>query len=258
MDLNLKGKVAIVTGATSGIGRVCARALAEEGVNVVVVGRNEERGNKVAGECKALGVDAIFAKTDIMKLEDVEKTVKTAVEKYGKVDILVHSAAAPFAINRLKDLPVETWNEVIGVAQYGAMYFVKAVTETMTAQKYGKIVIISSDAGRIGDAYQPVYAGAKGALIAFMKSMAQDLGPSGITCNVVCPALTVTEEDLPLLIEKYGYGTDEGKKKLTRAYPLRKLGTAEDVANVVVFLSSDRAGHVTGQTISVSGGFTMI
>lgn len=258
MDLNLKGQAAIVSGATSGIGRVCARALAEEGVNVVVVGRNEERGQKVVGECEAYGVKAVFSKTDVSKLDQVEQAVKTALEKFGRIDIVVHSAAAPFDIMRLRDLPVDTWNRVIDVAQFGAMNLAKAVTEPMVAQKHGRIINISSDAGRIGDPYQPVYAGAKGALIAFTKSIAQDLGPSGITCNVVCPALTVTEEDLPMLIDQYGYGTDEGKKKLTKVYPLRKLGTAEDVANMVVFLASDRAGHVTGQTISVSGGYTMV
>ena len=258
MDLNLKGKVAIVTGSTSGIGRVCARQLAAEGVNVAIVGRNEERGNKVVGECKAAGADAIFCKTDITNLADVEATVKATLDKFGKVDILVHSAAAPFLIMKLKDLPVDTWDSAVKVAQYGAMYFVKALNETMTGQRRGRIVIISSDAGRMGDAYQPVYSGAKGALIALSKSFAQDLGPAGITCNCICPALTVTEEDLPMLIEKYGYGTEEGKKKLTRVYPLRKLGMAEDVADMVVFLASDRAGHVTGQTISVSGGFTMM
>ena len=258
MDLALKGKVAIVTGATSGIGRVIARSLAQEGVNVVVVGRNEERGHKVTGECEAFGVKALFVKTDVSKLEQVNQMVKTTLDRFGKIDILVHSAAAPFIIKRLKDLSVDTWDEVIDVAQYGAMNCARAVIDTMTAQKSGRIVNISSDAGRIGDAFQPVYSGAKGAIISFTKSIAQDLGSSGITCNVVCPALTITEEDLQMLIDKYGWGTEEGQKKLTRAYPLRKLGTAEDVANMVVFLASDCAGHVTGQAISVSGGFTMV
>jgi len=258
MDLGLRGKVAVVTGATSGIGRAIARAFAQEGANVVIVGRNEERGRKVTGECEDTGAKALFVKTDVSKLEQVDQMVKAALDKFGKIDILVHSAAAPFAIKRLKDLPVDTWAEVVDVAQYGAMNCARAVIDTMTAQKSGRIINISSDAGRVGDAYQPVYAGAKGAIISFTKSIAQDLGSSGITCNAVCPALTITEEDLPMLIDRYGWGTEEGQKKLTRVYPLSKLGTAEDVANLVVFLASDCAGHVTGQAISVSGGFTMV
>ena len=262
MELGLKGKVAIVTGATSGLGRVVSYTFAGEGTNVVVVGRNEERGNKVVGECQARGVEAIFAKAEVGKFEDVERAVKAALDKFGKVDIAVHSAAPFMAtggyIKRFLEQPPEVSDEFIRTIQYGLMHLVRAVVPSMIQQRSGSIIGIGSDAGRVGDAYQPIYSAAKAAVVALTKSFALDYGPSGIRVNCVSPALFETEEDLPMLIENYGYGTEDGKKKLGRAYALRRLGTAQEVANIVVFLASDAASDVTGQTLSVSGGYSTV
>ena len=128
----------------------------------------------------------------------------------------------------------------------------------MIEQKNGRIIFIGSDAGRVGDSYQPIYASGKGGIIAFSKSLAQDVGPKGITVNVVSPGLIMTEENKKILMEQYGLGDEKSAKKLYAAYPMRRIATPEDVANVVAFLSSDKAGFITGQTISVNGGYCML
>jgi len=264
MELNLENKVALVTGGSSGIGRVICRSFAQEGVKVVVFARNEERGNKVKDECKQIGVDSIFIKADVSNQEMVEEGVSQVLnsEQFGRIDILVNNAA-PVAVSPGKHVqpfleqPPENSKMLIDVILYGAINCTRAVLSSMIEQKSGRIIYIDSDAGRIGDGYQAVYAAAKAGVVGFMKSIAQGMGQYNILANVVSPALTLTEEDLPMLTQNYGWGTEEGRAKITKAYPLRKLGTAEDVANMVVFLCSDRAADVTGQVIGVDGGFCM-
>lgn len=257
MDLGLKGRVAVVTGAAQGIGRVVARTFAQEGANVVIADIQEEKGRGVAQECQALGVKSLFVKTDVTKYDDVSNLVKTAVKELGSVDALVHDAAT-FVIGPFLKLPRDSWNKVIDICLYGAMNCGHAVAEPMVAQKRGHIVFVGSDAGRTGDASQTAYSAAKGGIMAFSKSLAQAVGPSGVTVNVVSPGLTMTpdnKETIDRLISKEG---EEKRKMVLAMYPLRKLGTADDVANVAVFMASDRAGHVTGQVVSVSGGYSMV
>ena len=124
--------------------------------------------------------------------------------------------------------------------------------------KSGRIIFIGSDAGRVGDPYQSIYAGAKGGIVAFSKSIAQDVGRFGITVNVVSPALVETEENREVLKTMYGMGDEKQAKKFLSAYPLRRIGTSEDIAYMVAFLASDKAGDITGQTISVNGGYCMV
>jgi len=128
----------------------------------------------------------------------------------------------------------------------------------MIERKSGRIIFIGSDAGRVGDAYQPIYASGKGGIIAFCKSIAQDVGPKGITANVVCPALTMTEENKAYLNKIYGLEDEKRAKRLYSAYPMRRIGTPEDIADMVAFLSSERASFITGQVISVNGGYCMV
>lgn len=257
MDLGLKGKVAIVTGSAQGIGKVVAMTFAKEGANVVIADIQEEKGKAAAQECQALGVKALFIKTDVTKYEDVENLVKTTVKELGRVDALVHDAAT-FVIGPFRKLPRDSWSKVINICLYGAMNCGHAVAEPMVAQKKGHIVFVGSDAGRTGDASQTAYSAAKGGIMAFSKSLALDLGPSGITVNVVSPGLTLTPENTELMEKLIGKEGDEKRQRVCSMYPLRKLGTAEDVANVAVFMASDRAGHVTGQVLSVSGGYSMV
>ena len=263
MELNLKDKVALVTGGSSGIGRVICKTFAQEGAKVVIFARNEERGNKVKDECKELGVDSIFIKTDVSNQETVENGVSQVLnsKQFGKVDILINNAV-PYAsqgeyIQPFLEQPPLIAKEFVDIVLYGSINCTRAVVGGMMERKSGRIIYIGSDAGRIGDGYQAVYAAAKSGLVGFMKSIAKGMGRYNILANLVSPALTVTEENAPMLTRIYGWGTEEGKAKLTKAYPLRKLGTAEDVANMVVFLCSDPAGYVTGQVIGVDGGFCM-
>lgn len=257
MDLGYKGKVAIVTGAAQGIGRVVAKTFAQEGANVVIADIQEDKGKGVAQECQALGVKALFIKTDVTKYEDVDNLVKSTVKELGRVDALVHDAAA-FVIGPFLKLPRDTWSKVIDICLYGAINCGRAVAEPMTAQKRGHIIFIGSDAGRTGDASQTAYSAAKGGIMAFSKSLAQIVGPSGVTVNVVSPGLTITAENKELIEKLIGKEGEERRQRVLEMYPLRKLGTAEDVASVVVFMASDRAGHVAGQVLSVSGGYSMV
>ncbi len=257
MELGLEGKVAIVTGGSQGVGRIIVHALSKEGVKTVIADVNTEGGNKVMKEVKDLGGEALMIKTDVSKLEDTERLSAGTFEKFGRIDILVHNAAL-FSVKPFMDTPVEKWKDIIGVSQIGAFNCCRSVLKQMIEQKGGRIIFIGSDAGRIGDPYQPIYASGKGGILAFSKSIAQDVGPQGITVNVVCPALVATEENKSALEELYGLSDEKRSRKLYAAYPMRRLGTPKDVAHLVVFLCSDKAGFITGQTISVNGGYCML
>lgn len=254
MDLGLTGKVAIVTGGGQGIGRIIVHTLGKEGAKVVIGDIEIDGANSVAKEVADFGGEALAVNADVSKLEDTEKLFASAMEKFGKADILIHNAAS-FSVKPFMDTPVNTWGNIIGVSQMGALNSCKSVLPHMIEKKSGRIIFIGSDAGRVGDPYQPVYATAKGGIIAFCKSLAQDVGPKGITVNVVSPALVMTEENRQILGQMYGLDDEKRAKKLYSAYPMRRIGTPEDVANMVVFLCSDKAGFITGQTISVDGGY---
>jgi len=239
MDLSLKDSVVIVSGGSQGIGRGIAKAFAVEGAKVAIAARGEDKLKATVDELKALGADAMAVKTDVANLEATDNLAKKVVEQWGKIDVIVHSAAL-FSIQRFMDTPVESWSQVINVSQYGAMNLTRSVLPYMIKSKKGRIIYIASDAGRVGDPFQPVYAAAKGAVMAFGKSIAQDVGRYAITVNTICPALTVTEENLALLQSQYGYGDPEKEKKLVAAYPLRKIGTVEEVASMVLFVASNK------------------
>ena len=257
MDLGLQGKVAVVTGGGQGIGRIIVHTLAKEGSKIVIADINTDPADKVVKEVSDFGGEAVVAKTDVTSLEETEKLVQTAIEKFGQVDILIHNASI-FSVMPFMDTPVEKWEQIVGVGQIGAFNCCRALLNHMIERKGGRIIFIGSDAGRVGDAYQPVYASGKGGIIAFCKSIAQDVGPKGITANVVCPALTMTEENKAYLNEIYGLEDEKRAKRLYSAYPMRRIATSEDIAYMVVFLASNKASYITGQTISVNGGYSML
>lgn len=257
MDLGLKDKVAIITGGGQGVGRIMAHGFAKEGARVVIGDLNKDGADKVVKEVEGLGGRAIAIQSDVSRLDDMERVAAGALESFGRIDVLVHNAAM-FSIKPFMDTPVDLWGKVVGVIQMGAFNCSKAVLPRMIEQKSGRIVFIGSDAGRVGDAYQPIYASAKGGIVAFCKSLAQDVGPKGISVNVVSPALVMTEENKPVLDGVYGLADEKRAKKLFSAYPMRRIGLPEDVAGIVLFLSSERAGFITGQTISVDGGYCML
>ncbi|MGV8073204.1 MAG: SDR family NAD(P)-dependent oxidoreductase [Syntrophobacteraceae bacterium] len=257
MDLGLKDKVVIITGGGQGAGRIMSQRFAQEGAKVVIADLNLEAAQSVVKEVEAKGGKALATKTDVSSLADVEKTVAAALDKFGGVDVIVHNAAM-FSIKPFMDTPVDVWDKVLGVIQGGAFNCAKAALPKMIEQKSGRIIFIGSDAGRVGDPYQPIYASAKAGIIGFCKSLAQDAGPKGISVNVVSPALIMTDENKNLLETQYGLGDEKRGKKLLSAYPMRRVAVPDDIANLVMFLCSDKGAYITGQTISVDGGYCMM
>ena len=262
MDLGLTGKTAIITGGASNIGRAISLNFAKEGANIVIADLDESQAQKVASEATKSDGKAIVVKTDVSDFNQVDSMVKKALDEYKKIDILVNVVGwdklMPF-----KNTDQELWNKLVAINYMSVLNCFKTVLPNMVEQKSGAIISISSAAGRVGEAMEAVYAGTKGAVISFSKSIAKDVGRHGIRVNVVCPALVAPETD-----EEVGDGSawkvapplsPEQLEGAAKMYPLRKIGRPADVANAVVFLASDAvAGNITGQTLSVDGGFVMI
>ena len=251
--MTLKDKVAIVTGSGRGIGRAIARKLASLGAGVVVADIRIEDAGKTVSLLKEEGAKAIAIGTDITDRVQVEDMVRQALTAFGKVDILVNNAGWDKIELFTKNTP-DYWDQVIAINLRGPIFCTRAVLDHMIERKYGKIVFIGSDAGRVGSSGEAVYSACKGGIIAFMKTIARENARHQINVNCVCPGAT----DTPLLAEITGGET--GKKiieAMVNAVPFRRLAKPEDIAPAVAFLSSDEAGFITGQTISVSGGLTM-
>ncbi len=263
MDLGLKDKVGIVTGAGWGIGKATAAGLAGEGVKIVVADMDEGRGNAAAKEIKDEGGQGLFVKTDVTDWNQVQQLAAATIKAYGQIDVLVNVAGA-WRINFFTKMTREDWDIEIKVNYYGTLNCCRAVIDHMISRKSGCIINIGSDAGRVGEPNQPVYSGAKAAVIGFSKGLAKDVGRHNIRINAVCPSMTVGERRIEveekMKAEKPAeYAAyKEQMDKVVKLYPLRKFGKPEDVANMIIFLASDlRAGHITGQTISVNGGYCM-
>ena len=263
MDLNLAGRTVIVTGGGSNIGRAIVLAFASEKCNVVIADIDEAQGQKTAKEASSLGGKVIAIKTDVTSFDSVTATVKRIIEEFGKLDILVNNVG--WTLDRLFiEKSRSELEKEVNINFWGVLNCTRAVLEHMIERKYGKIISIGSDAGRMGEYREAVYAACKGGVIALSKSLARELGRYGINVNVVCPGVTVPENpeyagELSMwkgpMAQVF---TTEAQEKAAKAYPLRRLGKPEDIANVVVFLASDAASFITGQTISVSGGYTMM
>ncbi len=253
MDLGLAKKVAIVTGAAQGIGRAVALTLAAEGASVAVADINAEGAADVAAEAKRRGGEAVSVQADVSSREEVQAMVDEVTRRLGPADILVNNAAllpafTTFAEEAASAELSRSWRKLIDVCYFGVINTTAAVLPLMTQRGSGRIVNLGSDAGKVGEPRQAVYAGAKGAIIAFTKSMAKELGRYGITVNAVCPSMTKTPSVAKML-------SPEFEAKVLKAYPLRRLGDPQDVADIVVFLAGERAGWITGQAISVNGGY---
>lgn len=264
MDLGLKGKVAIVTGAGAGISKATAILLAEEGAKVVVAEFDESRGKATVEQIKDKGGQSLFFKTDVADWSQVEQLVAVTLKEFGQIDIMANVVGA-WRINYFTKMPREDWDIEIKVNFIGTLNCCRAVIDHMIARKAGCIINTGSDAGRVGEPNQPVYSGAKAAVIGFTRALAKDVGRYGIRVNCVCPGMTRVERRVEMEEkmqreepEKWA-AYQENYKKIMKLYPLRKEGKPEDLASMIVFLASDiRAGHVTGQTISVNGGYSMI
>jgi len=248
------GKSAIVTGGGRGIGRAIALALARQGCQVAVLDLLEENAKSVKQEIEALGTRGLALRVDLTQCAEVQEAVGKVLAEFGQLDILVNNAGWDKLEPFLESDP-ETWEKIIAINFKTVLYTCRAVLPHMVARGGGKVINIGSDAGRVGSTGEAVYAGMKGGVIAFSKSLAREMARHRITVNAVCPGLTET----PLLQEVRATSEKAGKiiDAVTRAIPLGRVGAPEDIAAAVAFLASPAADYVTGQTLSVSGGLTM-
>jgi len=253
--MKLKGKIVLVAGGGRGIGRCIALALAREGADIAVGDLVGENADSVRDEIKALRVNALACKVDLTKRVEVEQMVEKVLSQFGQLDILVNSAGWD-KLEPFLESSEETWERILAVNFKSVLYTAKAVLPHMISRGSGKIVNISSDAGRVGSSWEAVYSGAKGAVIAFSKTLAREVARYKINVNVVCPGLT----DTPLLaaVRSQSPQTEKLIDAVTKATPFRRVAKPEEIAEAVLFFASPSADFVTGQTLSVSGGLTMV
>ena len=249
--MKLQGMTAIVSGGGRGIGRALVLALAREGAQIAVADILGENAETVKREVEAGGGKALAFQVDLTNRAEVNRMVERVLAATGRLDILVNNAGWD-KLEPFLDSEEETWEKVLAVNFKSVLYACKAALPAMVAQNKGKIISISSDAGRVGSSGEAVYAGAKAAIIAFSKSLAREVARYQINVNVVCPGLT----EAPLL-EKSREEAPKVIEAITRSIPLRRTGTPEDIAEAVLFLASPASDYITGQTLSVSGGLTM-
>ena len=246
--MRLDGKTAMVTGGVSGIGKATALEFARQGAKVIVADVNQDGGAAIEAEAKAAGLAIEYATLDLADLASVDACAAGALERHGRVDILVNAAGwdriQPFLENTS-----DFMDRVLAINLRGPIGLTQKLVPAMAANGYGKIVNVASDAGRVGSLGETVYAGAKGGMIAFTKSLARETARYHITVNCVCPGPT----DTPLLAEVEQKYLDA----FVKAIPMRRFGKPEEIADAVIFFASPQAEYVTGQILSVSGGLTM-
>jgi len=250
--MDLTGKVAIVTGASSGIGHATALSLANCGAAVAVNYHNNEIGAELLRkQIVANGGKAVAIQADVTVASDVESLVKRTVEEFGTVDILVNNAGSLIERLRLLEMSEERWDQVVDLNLKSAFLCCKAVAPLMMERKTGAIINLSSIAGRNGGALGSLhYSSAKGGLISFTKGLAKELAPFGVRVNAVSPGVI----DTPYHEQ---FSSPEMMKNYVNAIPLGRVGNSEDVAKVIAFLASDASGYLVGETIEVNGGMYM-
>jgi 3-oxoacyl-[acyl-carrier protein] reductase len=244
----LSDKVAIVTGASRGIGREIALALASQGAKVVASARNAEALAKLTAEIKSQGGDALAVVGDVAVEDDANNLVKQAVEAYGQVDIFINNAGITRdgLLLRMKNAD---WDAVLDTNLKGAFLCTRAVARVMSKQRSGRIINISSVVGEMGNAGQANYCASKAGLLGLTKSVARELARRNVTVNAITPGFITTEmtEDM----------TEKAQEAMTEQIPLGRPGSAKDVANAVIFLASEQSAYITGQVLGVNGGMYM-
>jgi 2-hydroxycyclohexanecarboxyl-CoA dehydrogenase len=249
----LADRVALVTGAASGIGRAIAARLAADGARVAVVDLDAGGAADTVTQITTAGGTAQAITADVTDFAQATAAVERTIGAWGRVDILVSNAGWDIIEPFTKNTP-EFWEKVIAINLRGPVHFARAVLDGMIARQSGKIVFISSDAGRVGSSGEAVYAACKGGVIAFAKTLARECAPQRINVNVICPGPTNTPFLARVTARPDGEKVIEAMK---RGIPFRRLGEPEDIAGAVSFFASSDADFVTGQVLSVSGGLTM-
>jgi 3-oxoacyl-[acyl-carrier protein] reductase len=245
---SLQGHVALVTGASQGIGRACALALAKAGATVALAARNEEKLKEVATEIESAGGRAVAFRLDVSSEEAIKSTVKEIAAQLGKIDILVNNAGVT-RDGLLMRMKRADWDDVLATNLSAPFLLTQAVIGGMMKQRWGRIINITSIVGQVGGAGQANYASSKAGLIGFTLSVAREIASRNITVNAVAPGYIATAMTDAL--------TEEQKKAITEQIPLGRQGTDADIANAVLFLASNEASYITGHVLDVNGGMLM-
>jgi 3-oxoacyl-[acyl-carrier protein] reductase len=245
---NLQGRVALVTGASQGIGRACALELARAGAIVALAARNEAKLAEVAAEIEAAGGQAAAYPLDVASEESIKTAAKAVIERFGKVEILVNNAG----ITRdglMMTMKRADWDDVLGTNLTGAFLLTQALIRPMIKNRWGRIINISSVVGRTGQGGQVNYSASKAGLIGMTRSIAREVGSRGITANAVAPGYIETPMTAML--------DEKQRTAMMASIPLGRAGTDTDIAQAVAFLASDAAAYITGQVLDVNGGMFM-
>ena len=248
ISFDLTGKVAVVTGASSGLGQQFARALSEQGCDVAILARRKERLEEFSKELKQNGHDCLPVSCDVTDEESIKNAVKAVVDHFGKIDILVNNAGIT-KDGLLMAMSEADFDNVIDTNLKGCFQMIRFASRRMMKQRYGRIINVSSVSGVAGNAGQANYSASKAGIIGLTKSAAKELASRGITCNAIAPGFVKTEmtDVLP----------DEVKENAKKQIPLGRFAEPEDIANAAVFLASDKASYITGQVLLVDGGMVM-
>ncbi|MCY0855092.1 SDR family NAD(P)-dependent oxidoreductase [Cupriavidus sp. D39] len=243
--------VVVITGALTGIGRATAIAFANEGNSVVISGRREEAGQALAAELRALGAEAEFVRADVRSEADVRNLIEQTLERFGRLDVAVNNAGTEGQMGPIVEQSAANYEDTFAVNVLGTLLSVKHEMRAMLAQGSGSIVNLSSIAGQVGIAGASVYAASKHAVEGITKSAALEGAAAGVRVNAVAPGPVATE-----MLDRFVGGSEEGKAGFLSTIPARRAAAPEEIARTIVFLASDKARYLTGQSIAVDGGYT--
>jgi NAD(P)-dependent dehydrogenase (short-subunit alcohol dehydrogenase family) len=246
----MKSRVVLITGALTGIGRATALAFAKEGAQVVVSGRHDEEGQKLAAEVRELGAEVEFIRADVRHEEDVRKLIDKTVERFGRLDVAVNNAGTEGTPGPVTEQTAESYAATFDTNVLGTLLSMKHELRVMLAQRSGSIVNVSSTYGRTGAAGASIYAASKHAVEGLTKSAALEVAGTGVRVNVVAPGPIETA-----MLNRFT-GTDERKAGLVSRVPLKRVGRPEEIAQTIAFISSDKASFITGASYIVDGGKT--